>query len=959
MSLNPELFTEKTNQLLQKAQEIAREHQNAQLSPIHVAYAMFSDEDGLARNVCNKAGADCTSIERALHKALVRLPVQEPAPEEIGASPALLKVLRSAQEQQKKQQDTHLAVDHLLLALSNDRDISQAMQEGSLSRAQLEEAITKVRGRKHADSKHAEDTYDALTRYGHDLVADAEAGKLDPVIGRDDEIRRVIRVLSRRTKNNPVLIGEPGTGKTAIVEGLAQRIVRGDVPEPLRCRLVRLDLGALVAGAKYRGEFEERLQAVLEEVRNANGTIILFVDEVHLVLGAGRAEGGAMDAANLLKPMLARGELRMIGATTLDEYRKHVEKDAAFERRFQQVLVQEPSVNDTISILRGLKERYEAHHGVRILDSALVVAAQLANRYITSRFLPDKAIDLVDEACASIRVQLDSQPEIIDQLERRRLQLEVEATALEKEDDKPSKKRLAKVHEELSRIKDELQPLKLRYDQEKERVLKLRNLTKKLEELKQKIKEAERKYDLALAADLRYYAVPEVEKQIAALTAQQQQQQQQQQQKQQQEQEEEQSKQSESLSDSSLLTHGITPLLTEVVGPEQIAEVVSRWTGVPVSRIGQSERERLLHLAGRLHEKIVGQDQAVDAVANAVLRSRAGLAREHQPLGSFLFLGPTGVGKTELSKALANELFDSERHMIRIDMSEYMEQHSVARLIGAPPGYVGHEEGGALTESVRRRPYSVVLFDEIEKAHPSVSNVLLQVLDDARLTDGQGRTVDFSNVVIIMTSNLGAEFLQWRDDKEKDTISSNNSSEDEDADSRTRKNGTSSSSPQTMSTSGRISQEVKERVLAVVRSHFRPEFLNRLDDIVVFDRLTANDLAAIVRLQMENLSRRLEEQHVHLEMLDSAIGMVLRDAYDPIYGARPLKRYLERHIVTELSRMLISGELGENSTVRVGSELGKRLTFEVIPNNINNKAIEEDSTKVQQQLPSQKKQKTK
>lgn len=699
----------------------------------------------------------------------------------------------------------------------------------------------------------------------------AKEGKFDPVVGRDDEIRRVIQVLSRRTKNNPVLIGEPGVGKTAIVEGLAQRIVRGDVPANLQSQLFTLDIGLLVAGAKYRGEFEERLTAVLKEVKEAEGGVILFIDEIHLVLGAGKAEG-AMDAANLLKPMLARGELRCIGATTLGEYRKHVEKDPAFERRFQQVYVGEPSVEATISILRGIKEKYEAHHGVTIADSALVIAAQLSARYITNRYLPDKAIDLVDEACANVRVQLDSQPEIIDRLERQKLQLEIEEKALELEKDTASKDRIKKVKDEIQRIDEELKPLKLKYETEKTRLDEIAKLKEKLESLKLKMTDAEMKRDLALVADLKYYAIPELEKKIQQLTL-------------------EKNKRKDE-----------NALLQERVGPEQITEVVSRWTGIPVNRLSQTERDRLLHLRDALHKRVIGQDKAVDAVVEAVLRSRAGLSRRDKPTGSFLFLGPTGVGKTELAKALAGELFDDDKHIIRIDMSEYMERHSMTRLIGAPPSYVGYEEGGQLTEAVRRRPYNVVLFDEVEKAHTDVLNLLLQVLDDGRLTDGQGRTVDFSNVVVILTSNIGSEYLAGVDT---------------------------------------VNDDVRERVMARVRQHFRPEFLNRLDDIITFSPLSKRELYKVIEKQLNLLEdERFEEKDIHLDIKDAAKALILREAYDPLYGARPLGRYLEKHVVTELGKMILRGQLEDHSVVTVDAENNK-LVLNVSTNNKKRKVSSE------------------
>jgi ATP-dependent Clp protease ATP-binding subunit ClpB len=717
--------------------------------------------------------------------------------------------------------------------------------------------------------------FEALNKYGIDFIQLAKEGKLDPVIGRDDEIRRVIRILSRRTKNNPVLVGEPGVGKTAIVEGLAQRIVRGDVPKNLDCRLFSLDMGALVAGAAYRGQFEERLKEVLKEVQDAEGQVILFIDEIHLVMGAGKSEG-SMDAANLLKPMLARGQLRCIGSTTLDEYKEHIEKDAAFERRFQQVFVAEPSIPDTVSILRGLKEKYEAHHGVRITDAALVSAAQLSARYITGRFLPDKAIDLIDESCASIRVQLDSQPEVIDHLERQLLQLEVEQTALSKEKDKGSQMRLQQVEEKIARLKEELHPLKMKFEAESSQVEELRNRTKKLEELKVKMYNAERSRDLGLVADLKYYAIPELEKSINDLK-----------------------QQIEKKTNEMDTSDDSVPLVSDVVGPEQITEVIARWTGIPVAKLNQSDRDKLLHLEDKLHERVVGQDEAVTAVAQAIMRSRAGLSRPNQPTGSFLFLGPTGVGKTELAKALAFELFDNDKHIVRIDMSEYMEPHSVSRLIGAPPGYVGYESGGQLTEAVRRRPYNVVLFDEVEKAHQRVMNVLLQVLDEGRLTDGQGKVVDFSNTVIILTSNLGSQHL----------LNLNRSNFD----------------------------NIKDKVMSEVQRFFRPELLNRLDDIVMFQPLSEEHMKEIATLQIKRLTDRLSERDIKISLKDNAITQILDAAYDPQYGARPLRRYLEKHVMTQLSRMIVGGELPDHSTVTIDSRSGDKLEFQVADNAQNAK----------------------
>jgi len=862
MTSNTE-WTQMAETVLQTASQYAKDRSHGFIGPAHLGMALFSDTNGLGARAARKAGASPEAILASFGDKVRTYPSQTPAPPNPNLHPDTSKILNTATQKQTKMEDSLLAVDHLLLSLHEVRDGAEVLDKHNLSKGALERAITEMRQGKKITSKFDEQNYEALSKYATDLNKMAEEGKLDPVIGRDEEIRRAIRVLSRRTKNNPVLIGEPGVGKTAIVEGIAQRIVRGDVPESLAGRIYSLDMGALVAGAKYRGEFEERLKSVLNEVRANQDKIILFIDEIHLVLGAGKGDG-AMDAANLLKPLLARGELRTIGATTLEEYRKYIEKDAAFERRFQPVTVNEPSVPDCISILRGLKERYETHHGVQILDSALVLAAQLADRYITSRFLPDKAIDLIDEACANTRVQLDSRPENIDALERRKNQLEIEEKALQRETDDRSKARLKTVRGEIQKITEELGPLLSRYEEEKKRVLQVQELKQRLEEKKSKLIIAERERDTEKAADLKYHVIPLLQEQIQSAAR-------------------------------AVEAGKRSNMLQETVGEDDIAAVVARWTGIPVTKLTQSEKARLINLSECLHRRVKGQDEAVDRVAEAILRSRAGLCRRGRPNGSFLFLGPTGVGKTELAKALAEELFDDERHIVRLDMSEFMEQHAVARLIGAPPGYVGYDEGGQLTEPVRRRPHSVVLFDEVEKAHPSVYNVLLQLLDDGRLTDSKGRTVDFSNTIVIMTSNLGSAHLL--------------------------------NAP----TSPTLMEATRQKVLTEVRKFFRPEFLNRLDDIVLFRSLGFGELHAIVDSSIEDINQRLVDKRITLSATPEAKDFVLHQSYDPDYGARPIKRWVERYVTTELSRLIISGALPDNSAVTVKLDSTKsKLTFGVV-----------------------------
>jgi ATP-dependent Clp protease ATP-binding subunit ClpB len=897
-------FTRVATEVISKAKEICEEHKNTQITPLHIALAFESATGGYWQRLMEKIGADSSKFFSLLKSKVSGLPKQDPPPEYVSADTKVLSIFKAADALRKKADDSHIAVDHLIQASMTDSNLAKVYVDAGLTPDKVIESIKDTRGNKKVTSESAEGNFEALQKYAVDLVSRAESGKLDPVIGRDDEIRRVIRILSRRTKNNPILAGPPGTGKTAIVEGLAQRIVLGDVPEGLLgCRVWSLDMGALMAGAKFRGEFEERLKNVLDEVKEAAGKAILFVDEVHLVIGAGKAEG-SMDAANLLKPMLARGELRMVGATTLEEYRKHIEKDEAFARRMQPVYVDEPSIPDTISILRGIKTKYEAHHGVTIQDAAIVLAAKLAKRFIPSRRLPDSAIDLVDEACASVRVALDSAPEIIDNLQRRQLQLEVEATALESEKDSASRTRLTKVHEELSEIAEKLRPLQMRYQAEKARVEEIRDVQRKLDTVKSKLAAAERDRDSVKVADLRYGAIPDLERKLEKL----------------------QREQAVRKSSSEDAAPDEGALLTEVVGPDQIADVVSRWTGIPVSKLTASDRERLLSLSKHLHERVVGQDEAVDAVAEAILRSRAGMSAPGRP-ASFFFLGPTGVGKTELARALAAELFDDEKNIVRIDMSEYMESHSVSRLIGAPPGYVGHDEGGQLTEAVRRKPFSLVLLDEIEKAHRQVLTVLLQVLDDGRLTDSQGRVVDFSNTIVIMTSNIGAQYiLQESEDRAVARASKRaRLSEGQSKGMTTTATDTSCSDVdldvtaefKTSDTS--LSPETVAKVMTALKGQFLPEWLNRIDEIILFKPLSGSNLRDIVHHQVREMAKRLEDKDISVNITDSALEQILRESYNASFGARPMRRYIEKHLATALSRLLIAGTLTDHSVVDISA----------------------------------------
>jgi ATP-dependent Clp protease ATP-binding subunit ClpB len=857
--MDPNRLTQKTQEALHDAQTKALRHGHAEVDVEHLLLALLEQPEGLTPRLLEGLGVDAAGLRAAVEAELERRPSVSGsgASGEARMSRNLGLLLDSAGREAERLKDEYVSVEHLLLAMLAAEKESAArrlLEQRGVSRDTVLEALTAVRGSQRVTSDNPETAYEALEKYGRDLVAEARRGKMDPVIGRDAEIRRVIQILSRKTKNNPVLVGDPGVGKTAIVEGLAQRIVRGDVPEGLKDRTVfAVDMGSLLAGAKYRGEFEERLKAVLQEIKAAEGQILLFIDELHTVVGAGAAEG-AMDAGNMLKPMLARGELHCIGATTLAEYRRQIEKDAALERRFQPVVVDEPTVEDTISILRGLRERYEVHHGVRIQDAALVAAATLSHRYISDRFLPDKAIDLVDEACAVVRTEIDSMPQELDAITRRVVQLEIEEAALKQEKDAASRDRLEALQRELADLRSEADAMTAQWEAERQAIHRLQELREEIEQLRREIEEAERTYDLNRAAELRHSRLPELERRLKA--------------------------EEERLEDK----QGETRLLREEVTDDEIAEIVARWTGIPLTRLLEGEREKLLRLDEVLHERVVGQGEAVRLVADAVIRARSGIKDPRRPIGSFIFLGPTGVGKTELSRALAASLFDSEENMVRLDMSEYQERHTVSRLMGAPPGYVGYEEGGQLTEAVRRKPYSVVLFDEIEKAHPDVFNALLQILDDGRLTDSQGRTVDFRNTVIIMTSNIGSlHLLEGFED-------------------------------------GEIPEDARGRVMADLRGHFRPEFLNRVDDIIMFKPLTLAEIEQIVDLQIGDVRRRLADRRLELELTGAARELIAREGFDPVYGARPLKRFIQREVETRIGRALLSGEIHDGSTILIDAE---------------------------------------